>query len=174
MPGPAPDPNALRRDRPSDKDGWTSLPSEGRIGPAPVWPLRTWLESTAHLLNQDELSSSDKKIPLGRDAIRADEREAEIWAELWTTPQAVVWERKKAVHDVALYTRFMWAAESGDMKAAAEARQWNDRLGLNPKAMLSLRWKIAADDVASKREAKTVTAKLSASERMKARNAEVV
>ena len=172
MPGPAPDPNALRRDRPSDRDGWTSLPSEGRKGDAPAWPLRTWVEATAHLLNLDDLSASDKKIPLGRDAIREDKREAEIWAELWTTPQAVVWERKKSVHDVALYTRFMFAAESGDMKAAAEARQWNDRLGLNPKAMLSLRWKISTDEVSVKRAAPVAVVRLSASERMKARSVE--
>ena len=173
MPGPAPDPNALRRDRPSDKDGWTSLPLEGRNGVAPAWPLRTWVETTAHLLNDDDLSAADKKLPMGRDAIRADEREAAIWAELWTIPQAVVWERKKSVHDVALYTRFMFAAESGDMKAAAEARQWNDRLGLNPKAMLSLRWKIATDEVSEKRSKPVAVARLSASDRLKARNAEV-
>lgn len=34
--GPAPDPNALRRDR--DKSTWTTLPTE-RIGPVPEWPL---------------------------------------------------------------------------------------------------------------------------------------
>ena len=172
MPGPAPDPNALRRDRPSDKDGWTSLPSEGRRKPAPAWPLRTWVDLTAHLLNQDDLSAKDKKLPIGQDAARADERESEIWAELWATPQAIIWERKRAAHDVALYTRFMWAAEGGDMKAAAEARQWSDRLGLNSKAMLSLRWKIATDEVAAKRPAPMTAPRLSASERLKARNAE--
>lgn len=35
--GPAPDPNALRRDR--DGDGWITLPQEGRDGPTPEWPL---------------------------------------------------------------------------------------------------------------------------------------
>ncbi|MFF1633962.1 hypothetical protein [Leifsonia sp. NPDC058248] len=173
MPGPAPDPNALRRDRPSDKDGWTTLPSEGRRGAAPAWPLRSWVDLTAHLLNQEDLSASDKKLPIGRDAVRADERESEIWAELWATPQSIVWERKRATHDVALYTRFVWAAEGGDMKAAAEARQWSDRLGLNAKAMLSLRWKIATDEVAAKRAPAAAAKKLSASERLKARNAEV-
>jgi hypothetical protein len=34
--GPAPDPNALRRDR--DESGWFTLPSE-RKGRAPAWPL---------------------------------------------------------------------------------------------------------------------------------------
>lgn len=35
--GPAPDPNALRRER--DAGEWTTLPVEGRKGKAPVWPL---------------------------------------------------------------------------------------------------------------------------------------
>jgi hypothetical protein len=35
--GPAPDPNALRRDR--DKAEWNHLPAIGRQGPPPDWPL---------------------------------------------------------------------------------------------------------------------------------------
>jgi len=35
--GPAPDPNALRRER--DAGEWTILPAEGREGDAPDWPL---------------------------------------------------------------------------------------------------------------------------------------
>lgn len=35
--GPAPDPNALRRDR--DQGEWQSLPVGGRVGETPAWPL---------------------------------------------------------------------------------------------------------------------------------------
>lgn len=35
--GPAPDPQALRRDR--DADSWVTLPAEGRKGKPPAWPL---------------------------------------------------------------------------------------------------------------------------------------
>jgi hypothetical protein len=35
--GPAPDPNALRRER--DGDGWVTLPAVGRQGAPPEWPL---------------------------------------------------------------------------------------------------------------------------------------
>lgn len=35
--GPAPDPNALRRER--DSGEWTNLPAAGRAGPPPAWPL---------------------------------------------------------------------------------------------------------------------------------------
>jgi len=34
-------------------------------------------------------------------------------------------------------------AESGDVKLLPEMRQLDDRLGLSPKAMAQLRWKIA-------------------------------
>lgn len=35
--GPAPDPNALRRER--DGASWVTLPADGRVGDAPEWPL---------------------------------------------------------------------------------------------------------------------------------------
>lgn len=35
--GPAPDPNALRRER--DAGEWKILPAKGRVGDAPDWPL---------------------------------------------------------------------------------------------------------------------------------------
>jgi hypothetical protein len=55
-------------------------------------------------------------------------------------------------HDVALYVRQLVAAEGGDLKAAGESRQWSDRLGLNPAAMLRNRWKIATDETRARRE----------------------
>ena len=40
------------------------------------------------------------------------------------------------------YVRLKILAECGDLEAGKEARQWSDRLGLNPLAMLRLRWEI--------------------------------
>lgn len=122
-PGPPPDPNALRRDRPSDRDGWTLLPTEGRQGPAPEWPLS---EPSA--------------------------RELEVWAALWGMPQAVAWERMSCQFDVASYVRLLVHGESRPVVAAlAEARQLSDRLGLNPAAMLRNRWRVVDDEVAQRR-----------------------
>ncbi|HWU21542.1 MAG TPA: hypothetical protein VN088_08455 [Nocardioides sp.] len=121
--GPAPDPNALRRDRQQDRDGWTTLPAEGRTDAAPVWPFA-----------------------------QAAERELEVWSAIWSTPQSVAWQRLGWLHDVALYVRHLVLAENGDLKAAGEARQWSDRLGLNPAAMLRNRWKVAADETKERRE----------------------
>jgi hypothetical protein len=149
--GPAPkDPTSRRRRNVAV--GKTLLPAEGRIGETPEWPLRTFTDITAHLLNEDELGDGSKKIPLGRDAQRFERRELEVWERLWKSPQAVAWERAGAHIDVAVYVRHLVQAEYGDMKAAAEARQWSDRLGLNPKAMRSLLWEVTSDEVAEKRD----------------------
>jgi hypothetical protein len=121
--GPAPDPNALRRERQQDRDGWTTLPAEGRKGDPPAWPF----------------------------TLVAD-RETDVWSAIWRTPQPVAWSRLGWTHDVALYVRYLVLAEAGDLKAAGESRQWSDRLGLNPAAMMRNRWKIAADETQVRRE----------------------
>lgn len=137
--GPPPDPNALRRDRKEDKQGWTLLPAGGRPGDAPSWPLV-------------ELSHDGESDDAALHAVALQERELEIWAKVWATPQAVVWERLGWLLEVALYVRLLAAAErSADTKSLAEARMWSDRLGLNPAAMLRNRWKIADDELGARR-----------------------
>jgi len=78
---------------------------------------------------------------------KATKPERELWAELWQTPQAVAWERHRWTRDVAQYARLKAAGELGSMKAVSEARQMGDRLGLNPHALLRLRWEIAPDEL---------------------------
>jgi hypothetical protein len=112
--GRKPDPNALRRDRPGDAETWTLLPASGRKGRVPPWPL-----------------DGDP-----------DAREWELWRVLWKLPQAEQWDRLAAHHSVAVYVRLFTLTEQGDLKAASEARQWSDRLGLNPAAMRQQRWKV--------------------------------
>lgn len=121
--GPPPDPNALRRDRPIDQAGWTKLPAEGRKGRAPKWPHEA----------------------------KPTDREADIWSRIWRTPHAVVWERLGWYDEVAMYVRCLARAERGTMTAAVEMRQWSDRLGLNPAAMLRNRWRISDDEVGARR-----------------------
>ena len=150
--GPPPDPNALRRDRLGDRDGWTTLPASGFAGPIPVWPLTPQLGDEGDVL----------EFLAGR--------ESEHWARVWRTPQAAVWSRLGWSADVALYVRWLSLAEAGDLKAGTEARQWSDRLGLNPAAMLRNRWRVAADEVGEKRTAVKSVARRSARDRLKAVN----
>lgn len=129
--GPPPDPNSRRQQARAQQSGWIDLPSEGRTGKPPAWPLG--VPQTAY--------------------------EKRVWAELWALPQAVAWAQQHTPpRVVANYMRFSIMAEQGDLKAATEARQAEDRLGLNPAAMLRNRWRIKADDLAEKREEKKARA----------------
>lgn len=149
MPGPPPKPAGERRRR-NATVAMTQLPAEGRQGPPPAWPL-------PGLLEDDE----------GLFAI-LEGREAELWDELWATPQAVAWERLRWLRTVARYVRFEVRAETGDLKAGAEARLLEDRLGLSPQAMLRLRWEVSADEVAEQRDERTShAAKKSARQRLR-------
>ncbi|WP_309080289.1 hypothetical protein [Zhihengliuella sp.] len=141
--GPARDPNALRRERKDDQQQWTLLPSKGRPGNAPGWPLEKWREL-------EKARPVEERNDAGARTL--DKRELEIWREIWKTPQATAWDRLGWRHDVALYVRLLVQGERGNLKAAGEARQWSDRLGLNQTAMLRNRWKIAADELGARRE----------------------
>lgn len=89
--GPAPDPNALRRDRASDAATWTTLPRTGRPGPPPKWPLT-----------------------------RQTPRERVLWKRFWAKPQAIIWERDDVTEYVAMYVRRFVEAERPDAMAATE------------------------------------------------------
>jgi hypothetical protein len=174
--GPPPDPNALRRDRPSDKDGWTLLPAGGFRGGAPEWPLlddvvtvsdRDAAIERAQRLT-DELAGADDRdkaklrraLDVANRTIKIlDQRlesqrdlEGTVWGELWRTPQAAVWVCQGWSRDVAQYVRHKVLGELGSLNDAKEARQWSDRLGLNPAAMLRNRWRIAPDEVGARRD----------------------
>lgn len=112
--GPAPDPNALRRDR--DASEWTSLPPEGRQGVPPRWPLGG----------------------------RRSAREKTLWGYFWSLPQAVMWEKQTQVFEVALYVRRLVEVEQPDapVNRATLVRQMADSLGLTTPGMRMNRWRI--------------------------------
>ncbi|MFZ3494612.1 hypothetical protein ACODT5_15535 [Streptomyces sp. 5.8] len=115
MSGPAPDPNALRRDRKSDAAGWRTLPAEGRAGEPPLWPLT-----------------------------EASAREWDVWCELWESPQAVMWEELGQALEVGLFVRTLAEAERADARVDIKKmlRSYLDSLGLSVQGMLRNRWKI--------------------------------
>lgn len=134
MRGPVPkQPNERRRRNATLP--MTQLPAEGRQGPPPAFPL---------------------PVVGNKDLAKL---ELEIWAELWATPQACEWDRMRWTRDVAQYARLKAAGELGSMKAVSEARQLGDRLGLNPQAMLRMRWEVAPDELAEVRAAKPAGAR---------------
>lgn len=162
--GPPPNPSARRRNaRPAQM----TLPAEGRVGDAPVWPLPAEVKVQAALavarddaerLREEWAAASDPKetrslarkldaaerrvreIEIGSELART--AEGSLWAELWSTPQAVAWERLRWTREVAQYVRWKVKAEGGDLNASKEARMLADRLGLTPLALQNLHWVI--------------------------------
>lgn len=126
MPGPPPKHPSERRRR-NLPPPLTQLPAEGRKGDAPEWPLTAGTQA-----------------------------ERRVWAELWATPQAVMWERLGWTRTVARYCRFLVRAEKKDAATGllAEVRQLEDRLGLTSMAMKRLQWEIVADEMAELRDEK--------------------
>jgi len=110
------------------------LPSEGYTGPIPVWPY-------------EEQSAAELRR----------------WSWVWRTPAAAEFVRMNIEPVVARYVRLSLAADlmisgSGGKASVAqtnlvaEARQLEDKLGLNPSAMLRLNWEIARDELADYRD----------------------
>lgn len=174
MPGPPPKP-ADSRARRNATYAMTQLPANGRSGRPPAWPLGAdgGLESVIALAKLqiadtqaeiDGASTAREKTAAKRRLSRHKAKLAEaetlkkiagavekkIWAELWKTPQAVQWEKRGWFREVALYARHQAKAEAGSLDDSKEARQREDRLGLNDLAMLRLRWEIV-DDAAQAR-----------------------
>lgn len=122
--GPAPDPNALRRDRADDK-AWVSLPAEGFSGEVADFPL------------------GDQSV-----------FEVSLWGELWRKPQAVMWDRLGLKYQVAAYERAYCESTRPDASAGLKTAvlRMEAELGLSTVGMGQLRWKIAADELAERRE----------------------
>lgn len=175
--GPPPKPASQRRRR-NASIAMTKLPAEGRKGRPPKWPLLDDVVLTARrdmaLRRADELelaalepnlkgrtkTNAQRKADEARDqaVILTKQLEAqrmvegELWKQLWSTPQAVMWQRLSWTREVAQYVRWKSRAEAGDLDASKEARQLADRLGLTPLSLLRLRWEVAADEVAETRQ----------------------
>lgn len=105
--------------RERDAGEWTILPPGGRPGPIPDWPLID---------------------PLGR--------EEQLWNELWSRPQALMWDRYGQHFEVALYVRRLVEAElpNANVSLGTLVRQMADSLGLTTPGLRSNRWRIAAEE----------------------------
>lgn len=174
--GPPPKHPSVRARRNDPRKDFRSLPPEGRKGRTPPWPLHDDLETAAErdfaravakdLAEQlEDESDGRKRGRISRQLQAAKLKDARLtaqikkskiseralWRQLWRTPQAVMWEESHAFREVAQYVRWKIRAEQGDLKAATEARQLSDRLGLNPLALLRMRAEIQRVDAAEAR-----------------------
>ena len=110
----------------SDARGYKleALPAAGYDGPAPDFPLP-----------------------------EATERELDVWAEAWRTPQACAWSQPSERwrhRTVALWVRLSVRCESPDASAAylAQLHRFADQIGMTTAGLAEMGWKISADGAA--------------------------
>jgi hypothetical protein len=116
VPGPLPNPPDQRRRRNGTSFTGVELPASGRTGPAP-------------------------KLPNWR---RWDPKTRRWWKELWASPQATQWDPSgMSLWVYAALMDMLITEEHPAHRLSPELRAWEDRHGLSPKAMASLRWRIA-------------------------------
>jgi hypothetical protein len=69
------------------------------------------------------------------------------WAELWTSPQAVMWDESCTgiAASVVVYEQAVYGGTASAWQAQ-ELRHASESLGLTPKAMAALGWRIVDDE----------------------------
>jgi hypothetical protein len=162
--GPAPDPNALRRDRADDK-GWTTLPVEGFNGVVPEFPLPKAIQFDTYFEQGKKVTEPDFE-----ETEDVWDAEQDLWAELWLKPQAFMWSKLGMKFQVAAYVRAFLESVEADAAAGLKTAvlRMEAELGVSLIGMNALRWKFSEDQLEAKRSA-PVTAS-SARERLKALN----
>lgn len=149
--GPAPDPNALRRDR-KDDAAWVTLPAEGYTGGVPDFPLPRAIQF-AHFFEK----SKRVDVPDEVETAAVWDAELELWAELWRKPQAVMWKKLGLEFEVASYVRGFLESVKAEASAGLKTAvlRMSGEIGLSLPGMHQLRWKLSTDELAEKRSEKS-------------------
>lgn len=145
--GPAPDPKSGR----SDRRGFRldALPAEGYDGDVPPFPLPQIKVFDVYFEDKQRVKEFDADATVARY-----DREVQLWAQTWRTPQGAAWAREPwRWQTVAMYVRTMVVCESGDATAADKnsVHRFADQIGMTPAGLKENGWRIAADEVAAKR-----------------------
>lgn len=147
--GPAPDPSSGR----SDRRGLnlSTLPSEGYSGVVPAFPLQPIQLFHEYMREREKVTEYDE----GR-TLSFREREADVWAEAWSTPQAAAWALESWRWPiVAEYCRLKTVVEhdpSASAALVAQLHRYRDQIGLTPAGMKENGWKIAPVEVGKQPE----------------------
>ncbi|MEA9983659.1 hypothetical protein [Subtercola sp. RTI3] len=150
--GPQADPKSERSDRRNLV--LSALPAGGFAGVVPEFPL----QPIVLFMEYFEGSGTERRKVKERDDGETEsfrEREADIWAEAWTTPQACAW----AVQSwrwpiIGEYCRLKAVVEFDPSASAAlvgQLHRYRDQIGLTPAGLKENGWAIAVDEVANQR-----------------------
>lgn len=150
--GPAPDPQSGRSDRRGYK--LTALPSEGYFGVVPEFPLEP-IVLFSEYWDGEGRDRTKVKDPDGAGTESFRGREAQVWAEAWSTPQACAWSMQAWRWPVvAEYCRLKTVVELDPSASAAlvgQLHRYRDQIGLTPAGLRENGWAIAVDEVGQKR-----------------------
>jgi hypothetical protein len=140
------------------------LPGAGHDGTAPDFPLMGFR------VYRWEFEDKRRFQVLDVEQTEAfAERERDLWAEVWTYPQAKAWEREPwRWQPIAMWVRTAVVCESSEATAADKGaiHRFADQIGLTPAGLKENGWVIAHDVVKDQREAKSSTKKSSARDRL--------
>jgi hypothetical protein len=142
--GPAKDENS----RTSERQGFvlSALPPAGFDGEAPEFPLMPFT------VYRWEHAGDHRYQVRDDDATEAfRERESELWATIWTYPQACAWSSESwRWQAVAMWARTAVVCESSEATAADKGaiHRFADQIGLTPAGLKENGWKIAVVDSA--------------------------
>lgn len=165
MPGPLPDPNAQRRNKPTIPT--TTLPAKGRRGVAPkppagydfgdralAWWKWAWKTPQAAGWSKGDLYLVARRAELEDDlgALRDVDGRVDLAELLGLDPD----QAAEQVDTLTQLVRSLKAIAGGDLAVKREAREIDDRLGLTPKGMAALRWKIVAEEEAAVAQVRTL------------------
>lgn len=154
--GPLPSSGARRRNEPTIEG--SVLPAAGRKGKAPESPLElhdagarwwAWAWATPQASKWD----AGSVYFVARRAVLEDHAAALKFAD------ELDWSDLFREGDTEAKGRVEWAlgllkrSATGEVALMKEMRELDNRLGLNPKAMADLRWKIGETEAAPKRSA---------------------
>lgn len=136
--GPAPNPNALRRER--DAGEWKVLPAEGRQGATPDWPLSEQTD------RETELWNGLWEMP-----------QALMWEQYRQHLEVAMYVRRLAEAE----------KPQSAVVLSTLVRQMADSLGLTTPGMRANRWRITADEAAAAPRSGRPAAKRSSRSRLK-------
>lgn len=152
MPGPLPDPNAQRRNAPTIPT--TTLPQAGRTDPAPPCPLAlgpagaSWWKWAWTTPQAAGWSHGDAYFVAHRAALEDDVRAME--SQDFDVAELLGVEDNAVVRRLNEMFRRMKSLAAGKVSITKTMTDMDDRLGLTPKGMAALRWKIVADEEPAK------------------------
>ena len=111
----------------------------------PAWPLMDRLMYLWEVVDGKKVQAVDEDLT---QAVR--DREAELWAWAWRTPQAAAWAREPwRWPTVAMWVRTFVTCESSEATAAdkGSVHRFADQIGMTPDGLKLNGWAIAAPEI---------------------------